>query len=164
MTTNPETDQRGARPREVETAFLLLLAAIAVDALVWTLDTFVVSPSGFDDMRDEMGGSNAIQQAAMSAGFLIATSGLLVYFVFQMRQGRNWARYTLAAVAALVALFMINSMSMNGFTTGSTADVIYDIAIGTLPPLLVAGAVLLMFLPTANRYFSTPKGAEERGI
>ncbi|WP_329036505.1 hypothetical protein OIE71_26175 [Streptomyces sp. NBC_01725] len=71
----------------VETAFLLLLAAIAVDAVVWTLDTFVIAPSGLDEMRTEMGGSGAIQQVAMSAGFLILTSGLFLFFVFQMRQG-----------------------------------------------------------------------------
>lgn len=162
MTTNPETDQRRTRPKQVETAFLLLLAAIAVDAVVWTLDTFVISPSGLDEMRTEMGESQAIQQAAMSAGFLILTSGLFLFFAFQMRQGRNWARNTLAAVAAVVAFFMINSMSMNEFDKASTADVIYDVFISVSPVLLVAGAVLLMFLPTANTYFSGTKRTDHQ--
>ncbi|MEU0953072.1 hypothetical protein ABZ353_12100 [Streptomyces niveus] len=164
MTTTQETAQRGARPRVVETAFLLLLAAIAVDAVVWTLDTFVVSPSGFDEMRDEMGESGAIRQVAMSAGFLILTSGLFLFFVFQMRQGRNWARNTLAAVAALVAFFVINSMSTNEFDKGGTAGVIYDVFISVSPVFLVAGAVLLMFLPTANAYFSTTKHTGQQAV
>ncbi|MFD9866244.1 hypothetical protein ACFXI8_14915 [Streptomyces niveus] len=164
MTTTPETPRQGARPKVVETAFLLLLAAVAVDAVVWTLDTFAVSPSGFDEMRDEMGASGAIRQVAMSAGFLILTSGLFLFFVFQMRQGRNWARNTLAAVAALVALFVINSMSMNEFDKGGAADVIYDVFISVSPVLLVAGAVLLMFLPTANAYFSTTKRTAQPAV
>lgn len=159
---NPAPDQRRPRPREVQTAFLLLLAAIAVDALVWTLDTFVLSPTGLDEMRSEMGESAAVRQVAMSAGFLVLTSGLFLFFVFQMRQGRNWARNTVAAVAALIAFFLINSVSTNEFDKGSTADVIYDVFVGVSPALLVAGAVLLMFLPTANRYFSTTKRAERR--
>ncbi|MFE4177383.1 hypothetical protein ACFRR7_35990 [Streptomyces sp. NPDC056909] len=74
MTMNPETDRWGTRPREVETAFLLLLAAIVVDAVVWVLDIFAMSPSGFDEMRDEMGGSGAIRQVALSAGLSVRSS------------------------------------------------------------------------------------------
>ncbi|QHY98688.1 hypothetical protein SSPS47_26625 [Streptomyces sp. S4.7] len=146
----------------VETAFLLLLAAIAVDAVVWTLDTFVIAPSGLDEMRTETSGSGAIQQVAVSAGFLILTSGLFLFFVFQMRQGRNWARNTLAAVAALVAFFLMNSVSMNEFDGASTADVIYDVFVSVSPVFLVAGAVLLMFLPTANTYFSPTKHTDQQ--
>lgn len=160
MTTNPETAKRRARPREVETAFLLLLAAISVDALVWVLDTFVISPSGLDEMRDEMGESQAIQQAAMSGGFLVLTSSLFLFLIFQMRQGRKWARNAVAAVAALVMFFLFNSMSMSEFDKETTTDVIYDLFISVSPVFLVAGAVLLMFLPTANRYFSPRERTE----
>ncbi|MFC8078576.1 hypothetical protein ACFUN8_23905 [Streptomyces sp. NPDC057307] len=156
---NSATDLRGARPREVETAFLLLLAAIAVDALVWVLDTFVLSPSGLDEMRDEMGESEAVRQVAMSAGFLVVTSGLFLFFVFQMRRGRTWARNILAVAAALVTFFVINSMSTNEFDKESLTDVIYDVFVSVSPVLLVAGAVLLTFLPTANRYFSATNRA-----
>ncbi|MET4921031.1 hypothetical protein P3L51_01390 [Streptomyces sp. PSRA5] len=144
----------------VETAFLLLVVAISVDALVWVLDTFVISPSGLDDMRHEMGETGAVRQAAMSAGFLVLTSGLFLFFVFQMRKGRNWARNTVAAVAALGAFVLINSVSTGEFSKKTAADVFYDVFIGVSPVLLIAGAVLLMFLPAANVFFSSTKRAD----
>ncbi|MGW6746182.1 hypothetical protein ACWGDX_36530 [Streptomyces sp. NPDC055025] len=76
----------------MQTAFLLLLASVVVDAVVWVLDTFAISPSGFDELRDEVGESGAIRQVAMSAGFLVFTSALFPLFVFKLRQGRKWAR------------------------------------------------------------------------
>lgn len=51
---------------------------------------------------------------------------------------------------------------MNEFDGASTADVIYDVFIGVSPVFLVAGAVLLMFLPTANTYFSTTKRTDQQ--
>ncbi|MEV7682141.1 hypothetical protein AB0O64_26860 [Streptomyces sp. NPDC088341] len=160
MTMNPETDRRGTRPREVETAFLLLLAAIVVDAVVWVLDTFAISPSGFDEMRDEMGENGAIRQVALSAGFLMFTSTLFLLFVFKMRQGRKWARSAVAAVGALVMFFLVNSMSTSEFHKETMADAIYDLFISVSPVVLVAGAVVLMFLPTANLYFSSTGRSE----
>ncbi|MFE2599785.1 hypothetical protein ACFXCZ_25365 [Streptomyces sp. NPDC059396] len=160
MTMKPETGQTRTRPREVETAFLLLLVAIVVDTVVWVLDTFVISPSGLDEMRDEMGESEAIQQVAMSAGFLVFTSALFLFFVFKMRQGRKWARNALAAAGALVMFFLVNSMTTSEFHKETMADVIYDLFISVSPVVLIAGAVVLMFLPTANTYFSAAKHSE----
>ncbi|MFF3753285.1 hypothetical protein ACFYYH_22920 [Streptomyces sp. NPDC002018] len=160
MTMKPETDQRRTRPREVETAFLLLLAAIVVDAAVWVLDTFVLSPSGLDEMRNEMGESGAIRQVAMSAGFLVFTSALFLFFVFKMREGRKWARSALAASGALVMFFLVNSMNTGEFHKETMMDVIYDLFISVSPVVLVAGAVVLMFLPTANMYFSSTEHSE----
>ncbi|MFJ9027414.1 hypothetical protein ACIRQP_02610 [Streptomyces sp. NPDC102274] len=160
MTMELEADQRRARPREVETAFLLLLAAIVVDAALWVLDTFAISPSGLDEMRNEMGESRAIQQVAMSAGFLIFTSALFLFFVFKMRQGRKWARSTLAATGTLVMFFLVNSVNASEFHKETVADVIYDLFISVSPVVLVAGAVVLMFLPRANMYFSSTKHSQ----
>ncbi|MFD7897197.1 hypothetical protein [Streptomyces sp. NPDC059743] len=160
MTMKLETDQRGARPREVETASLLLLTAIFVDAVVWVLDTFAISPSGLDEMRNEMGESRAIQQVAMSAGFLVFTSALFLFFVFKMRQGRKWARGALAASGALVMFFLVNSMNTSEFRKPNMADVIYDLFTSVSPVVLVSGAVVLMFLPTANMYFSSTEHSE----
>ncbi|MFE1959013.1 hypothetical protein [Streptomyces sp. NPDC059479] len=160
MTTNPGTGRSRTRPKEVKTAFLLLLAAIAVDAVVWVLDTLVISPSGLDEMRNEMGESRAIQQVAMSAGFLILTSTLFLFFVLMMRQGRNWARGFIAASGALVMFFLINSMSTSEFHKETTADLIYDLFISVSPVVLIAGAVVLMFQPAANMYFSSKEISE----
>ncbi|QIQ03603.1 hypothetical protein [Streptomyces liangshanensis] len=163
MTTNEGTSRSMTRPKEVRTAFLLLLTAIAVDAVLWVWDTLLLSPSGLDEMREEMGDSEAIRQVAMSAGFLVLTSGCFLFLVLMMRQGRNWARGLVTASAALVTLFLINSMNASEFHKETTTDLVYDLFISVSPVALIAGAVVLMFQPAANKYFS-PADSRMRGL
>lgn len=144
------------RPREVEAAFVLLLVAIAVDTVMWVLSTFVIAPTGFDEMRAEMGANGASRQVAISAGFMVVTNALLLLLAFQVRAGRRWARITVAGVGALLLLSFLNSASMNGLRPGSVAEALYDLFGGVGPNLPAAVALLLMFLPAANRYFSSP--------
>lgn len=146
------------RPREVEAAFVLLLVAIAVDTVMWVLATFVIAPTGLDEMREVMGADGASRQVALSVGFLVVTNALFLFLAFKMREGRRWARIAVAGVGVLLLLSLLDSISMNGHWSGSMAAALYDLFGGVSPNLPAAGALLLMFLPAANRYFSsTPR-------
>ncbi|MFF1419542.1 hypothetical protein [Streptomyces sp. NPDC058280] len=142
----------------MEAAFVLLLVAIAVDTVMWVLGTFVIAPTGLDEMREVMGANGASRQAAMAVGFMVVTNALFLLVAFKMREGRRWARIAVVGVGALLLLSLLDSTSMNGLRPGSVAGALYNLFGGVSPNLPAAGAVLLMFLPAANRYFSsTPR-------
>ncbi|MFD3519298.1 hypothetical protein [Streptomyces sp. NPDC058653] len=159
MTTKAEMNRTGIRPREVEAAFLLFLAAIALNPVSYVLDTFFISPTGIDEMRGEMGEDGAIRQVALSAGFVVVTTALLLLFALAMRQGRTWARNTITAVGALLLFVLVNSVSSDEYRPGATAGAVYDLVVGVGPVVLIAGAVVLMFRPAARTYFSTAHSA-----
>lgn len=136
----------GEPPRQVENAFLLSLGAIALQLVSWVLDAFVIAPTGLDEMRYEVGQQDAVVQLIISAGVLCVVSALWLFLAVRMRAGRNWARIVLTAATALSALFLLNSLSMSGYP--------WDEMAGAAPDLLALGATVLMFLPSANTYFS----------
>ncbi|WP_330174644.1 hypothetical protein OG875_14480 [Streptomyces sp. NBC_01498] len=150
---------RVGRPREVEAAFVVFLVAIVADLVMWVLGTFVIAPTGWDDMRQEMGADGATRQMALSAGFTVVTSGLFLFFVFQMRRGHKWARIVLTITSALLLVSVADIMSMNSGGSGSAGGVLRELIDAASPLLLVAVAVVLMFLPAANRYFSPNSAA-----
>ncbi|MCX4825749.1 hypothetical protein OG883_39115 [Streptomyces sp. NBC_01142] len=122
--------------------------AIAVDVIGWGLWAWVIHPTGFEEMRHEMGLRGAKRQLATSAGALVVVNALWLGFALSMRAGRNWARIVLAVVGALSALWLLNSVSMSGIESSAIPEVIHD--------LLAICAAVLMFLPTSHSYFSTP--------
>lgn len=143
---------RTGRPGKVEAAFRLSLAAIAAQAVVWVLGTFAVAPTGFGEMRDEMGRDGAVVQAAVSGGFLVVLSALWLLLALRTRAGAGWARI---ALTALGVLFLLTGLGTDGFrwssAAGGTGGLLpHDL----LPDLLAAGAIVLMFLPASNAYFS----------
>ncbi len=146
-----ETERAGC-PREVNTAFKLSLAAIAVDVIAWLLGTFVIPSSGLEEMRHEMGGDGALGQLARSAGALVATSALWLLLAFKMRAGRNWARIVLTVSAGVNVFFLLNSASMNGFAW-SEDGIVYDLLVN-IPILLAVGALVFLYRPASNAYFS----------
>lgn len=105
-------------------------------------------------MRQETGQDGALVQVATSAGFLIFTSSLWLFFTFMMRAGRNWARFVLTAFGAISVLATASSATMNGFTWEMTPDGIHYLLADITLVLLHTGAIALMFLPTSNSYFS----------
>ncbi|MEU8828081.1 hypothetical protein [Streptomyces sp. NPDC048636] len=134
------------RPPHVETAFFLSLAAIALQLVAWVLGSFVIDPTGYEEMRNEVGQPKAIQQLALSGSALGVISVIWLLLARRMREGHNWARMVLAAATALSALFLLNSLSMSGYPR--------DEMIGAVPDVLAIGAIAPMFLPSSNAYFS----------
>ncbi|MEU6084318.1 hypothetical protein [Streptomyces sp. NPDC047108] len=137
---------RTERPREVETAFMLSVAAMAVQVVTWMLDVFVIAPTGLEQMRDADGERGALLQVALSGGATVVVTGLWLYFAVMMRAGRNWARIVLTVGGALSLFLLMNSLSMSGFAREEMLRI--------APDLLATAAIVLMFLPASRAYFS----------
>ncbi|MFG2196619.1 hypothetical protein [Streptomyces sp. NPDC048639] len=137
---------RSERPREVEMAFWLSVAAMAIQAVMWVLDVFVIAPTGLQQMRDADGQDTAMVQAAVSGAVTVVITGLWLFVAVMMRAGRNWARIVLTVGAGLSVLFLMNSLSMSGFA--------WDEVVHSLPDAVAVAVVVLMFLPGSQAYFS----------
>ncbi|MBL1097289.1 hypothetical protein [Streptomyces coffeae] len=146
MSSRSPGAHHGERPQQVETAYVLSLAAIALQGVSWALDAFVIAPTGLDEMRHHMGQREAVLQLILSGGVVCVIGALWLLLAVKMRAGYNWARIVLAAAGALSALFVLNSLSMSGYPWEEM------ITIG--PDLLGLGAIALIFLPPSNAYFS----------
>ncbi|GAA3119543.1 hypothetical protein [Streptomyces goshikiensis] len=145
MTGAAGSSTTGARPKEIETAWLLTLAAVVGQAVVWVLGSFVVDPTGLDDMTSVSGAGAAARQLALSGGVLAVVLAVAV----KMRAGRAWARAVLAVAGALCLVAAATDFSMSG--TGPAAWPL----LACLPDLLTAAAVVPMFLPAARTHFQT---------
>ncbi|CAL9449061.1 hypothetical protein [Streptomyces atacamensis] len=151
---------RAGRPRQVDAAFALSLAALAVQVAVWVLGSFVVSPTGLEELRGELGRDGAARQLAVSAVVLAVLGALWLLFCFKMRAGDGRARIALTAVGVLSGLFFLNSLSTDGFRWSAGGGIGDLLLTDLLPDLLVAGTIVLMFLPASNAYFSAARRAE----
>ncbi|MFE2923834.1 hypothetical protein [Streptomyces goshikiensis] len=147
MTGTTGSSSTGARPKEIEAAWLLTLAAVVGQAVVWVLGSFVVDPTGLDDMTSVSGADAAARQLALSGGVLaVVLAGWLAVAV-RMRAGRGWARAVLGVAGALCLVAAATDFSMSG--TGPAAWPL----LACLPDLLTAAAVVPMFLPAARAHF-----------
>ncbi|MGQ0716171.1 MAG: hypothetical protein ACT4NP_02440 [Pseudonocardiales bacterium] len=141
---------RGTRPRVVEISFWLWIATVFLGVL-----GVVVMYIQIDLLRAELVNSLLAQDptvdrstverfatvgsvVAIVIGLLLVGAQLLL--VFLMRGGRNWARIVLAVLGGLIVLF-----GVIGFAASSAS--------GLLQLLLLVGAIVTMFLPTANAWF-----------
>ncbi|MCP9212253.1 hypothetical protein [Streptomyces cucumeris] len=145
MTSRSPGARHDERPQQVETAYILSLTAIALQLVSWVMGSFVIEPTGFDEMRQEVGQDQVVQQLALSAVALCVICVLWALLAVKMREGQNWARLVLAAATALSALFLVNSLSMSGYP--------WDELVGAAPDLVAYGAIAMMFLPSSNAYF-----------
>ncbi|MDA0566835.1 hypothetical protein LG943_21325 [Streptomonospora sp. S1-112] len=152
------TAESTGRPRAVEAAFLLLLAVIALDAVTWVLDMFVIAPTGLADMRAASGDVGAFRQAAVSGAFTLLVIGLGVLLAVMVRQGRGWARLLLVGAAALVALLDLATVAMDGPEVFAGASA-YELLRDTVPALLGLAALVCLFLPASNAFFARRRRA-----
>ena len=84
--------------------------------------------------------------SAIALGVVIGIIGvvlaaLMVFFAFKARAGRNWARITLTVLGALVLLYHLFGFSL----------------LGLVIVLVVAAAVVTMYLPASKAYFDSAK-------
>lgn len=134
-------------PNAVEIAFRLSFLVVLLDAGGWVLDTFLIPPTGFQELRGRLGWAGAVQQATLSAGALAVVGAGLLLCAFWMRQGRNWARWALVALGALYLMFVLTDMNMNGLGLW--------VAYRYLPELCTAAIAALLLLPASHSYFSS---------
>ncbi|MGV8967623.1 MAG: hypothetical protein ACOH2F_15250 [Cellulomonas sp.] len=156
--TGPAANEMGAprreAPADVLTSVKLWFASIVVGLLGGILSFVLADTTGAVKKlaeADTTGLTEAQLQAAVNVGLVIALVvtlimlGLQILFVFKMKAGRGWARIVLTVLGALSAISTL--MSLSGGITVSTAFSVISLG-------LVVAAVILMFRPAANPYFS----------
>ncbi len=145
---------RGAPPKEVEISFWLWIASMVL-GVVGALITYPqIKQLQADAIERELAQNPTLDRSSIesiTSGALIGgiVIGLLfvvaqLIFVFLMRGGRNWARIVLAVIGGVSVLFGLIGLAG---ATGSTG------ASSLLQLLLLAGAIVAMFLPAANAWF-----------
>jgi hypothetical protein len=144
-------------PTEIQAAFWCFIAA-AVVIVVGGLLSLGSKQQIIDTLRanntsnltaDEI---NSVASVTLTALLVVAIiiAGLFVLFAFKVRAGRNWARITLAIVAVLDLISLLNSR-------GSASILSY---IGVIAA--VVGAILA-FTPKASEYMAAVKRARRGG-
>lgn len=82
-------------------------------------------------------------------------AALYLFFAFKMNAGRNWARIVLTVVGALAVLSGFSATStvtVNGQSYSASNQVF-----GWIGALLAVVAIVLMFLPQSNAFFTASK-------
>ncbi|OOC53626.1 MULTISPECIES: hypothetical protein [Nocardiopsis] len=151
MTSTPV--ESTGRPGTVEAAFLLLLALIAANLVLWVSDVFFVAPTGLDSMRAAAGDGGGLRQAAVSGTVMLLIAAVGVLLAVLIRRGRNWARLLIAAVGALAVLMFLTTVNMDGTMWAAPASA-YGLFRDVVPGLLGLAVLVLLFLPASNTYFS----------
>lgn len=140
-------------PGEVQTAFLLLLTAVGAGVLE-TVVRIIESLSA---------GSGGIGPSLVVR---VIVYSLVVYAVTQMRRGKRWARLTLAVLlGGLGTLSLVIDPIMWLAAGNSPLDIFAqaDLLFAFVAPIRVIhlaalfGALVFMFLPAANDYFSAAR-------
>ncbi|WP_159940010.1 MULTISPECIES: hypothetical protein [unclassified Nocardiopsis] len=149
------TVETTGRPRAVEAAFLLLLAYVAAGPVTWVLDVLVIAPTGWSEMRAADGG-NGLRQLLISGSFTLLTAVLGVILAVLVRLGLDWARAVVAAVGVLAVLISLITVTMDGTAFQVTP---YELLARTVPNLMGLTALVLLFLPRSNAYFSRRRGS-----
>ena len=145
-------------PTEVQASFWCFIAA-AVVVLVGGLLSLGARQQIVDTLRANNTGNltadqlNQVASVTLTVLLVVAViiAGLFVLFAFKVRAGRNWARITLAIIAILDLISLLNSR-------GSASILSY---IGVIAA--VVGAILA-FTPKASEYMAAVKRARRGGI
>ena len=158
---HPEAFQAAPeRPAEVTRSFQLWLGTIGI-GLVSMLVSFLMPDPMADQaasqLAAEMRAAGLQMTEAEAVSFLntviittifitIAFMALHVFFVFRMRDGRNWARITMTVIAVLVLPFTLLNIFATGM--GLTAALFNVLYLG-----LVVAAIYFMWTSRASEYF-----------
>ncbi|MFE6846784.1 hypothetical protein [Streptomyces sp. NPDC057686] len=137
----------GRRPKEIGAAWALMLAAGAANVAVWVLGSFVVEPTGLDDLTATSGVGGAARQLALSGGVLIVVLAGWLAVGVKMRAGRGWARTVLGVTGAASLLFAATDLGMDGLWPDTWS------VLATIPDLLTAAAAVPLYLPAARAHF-----------
>ena len=149
-TRTPTTDP----PPVVRTAAALWFAAVAFGAFEAAL---MVS-------QELIAGSSAVTGLLPGVGFRLAVFAGAIFLALRLRQGRNWARWTLAATLGVFGtLSLVVEPAQWLLAGGSVTEAVAGWAAvdwvfagsRVLHVTAVLGAVALMFQPRANAYFAS---------
>lgn len=166
--TGPGTDiDAGARPKPPSTvtgAFLIYLLV----ALIAAIGVVLVLTSGVWDEALKNAGSSSIDVDSLvtTAKVVAAVIGVIflalyLLFDFKMRAGRNWARIVLTVLSVL-SIFNAFSASASVTINNQVYQSSSSKALGWVTVVLSLVAIVLMYLPASNRYFSMSKASAAR--
>lgn len=159
---------RPAAPGSVKGAFLIyvvaaLLAIVGAVLLVTskTWDAAIAASAGKANASGITAESlaNAVKIATIVVTVIIV--GLYLLFAFKMRAGRNWARVVLTVLSALSIANTARSSSsitVNNQVYSAAGSQVFS----WLGAILAILAIVLMFLPASNAYFTASKAARQR--
>jgi hypothetical protein len=155
-------------PGSVKGAFLIYLVAalLAAIGIVLSLTSNVWEQAVQAAGANTSGIStqslvNTVKITTVVIGVILL--GLYLLFAFKMRAGRNWARIVLTVLSALSILSPASSSSsvtVNGTVYQSTSTQ----ATGWIGAALAVIAIVLMYLPASNAYFTASKAARQRQL
>ncbi|EMY34547.1 hypothetical protein D477_009063 [Arthrobacter crystallopoietes BAB-32] len=150
--SQPQPGSAPARPKEVTTAFWLIIAAAVFSAIeiiysLATMDTLLASLADDPSVRDALsqtGGEISEEQfmdmmGGMAGVVLVIVGlimiGLYLMVAFGVKAGKNWARITGTVFAALSLLGL------------------FPFGLHSVTVLLGVAAIVLLFLPASNEFF-----------
>ncbi|MDQ4138698.1 MAG: hypothetical protein M3116_07645, partial [Actinomycetota bacterium] len=144
-----------ARPRVVDGAFWLTIAAAALSLLSLALSFGNIDAARQDALRQlqSQGQENTLTPEAIEAMFVgslvvgtvftLLFAAAYVVFAVLMRKGHGWARWLIASFAALSFFGVVITLLIDPASLG----------IGLLPLLCLAAATVLAFLPQSKGWF-----------
>lgn len=156
-----------AAPGSVKGAFLIYLLAALLAALgivlsltsnIW--DDAIAAGANTSGLDTQTVVNTAKIVTVVVGAILLA---LYLLFAFKMRAGRNWARIVLTVLSALSIASSFSasaSVTVNGNVYKSTSTQ----ATGWIGAVLGIIAIVLMFLPASNAYFSASKAARSQQL
>jgi hypothetical protein len=147
--------RRPARPKTVDTAYLLWLIAAGL-AIVANLIGFAIAEDIARETAAALGVSDIARATDPSYGSLIFSlllSVVWILVVMQMRKGANWARIVLtvlgglSVIAGLISLLALGIMFSVGFLG------VISVLLGLVQLAVTIGAIVFMFMSDSNYYF-----------
>jgi hypothetical protein len=140
-------------PREVRASFLLWLTAVAagvVETVIRVIDSVSAGP----------GSGGEADVTGLAIRVIIYT--VVVYVIFQMRLGKNWARITLAVLLGGIGTLSLVIDPISWLAGGNLLREVFtqaDLLFVLIAPVravhlaAVVAAMVFMFLPATNNYF-----------
>lgn len=152
---------RPLRPRVVDGAFWLMLAALLVTVAGFLVNIVVRADETFGAAAAQLAfplhaSPKAVEHAIVIFDLITAVvmNGVWLWFIFAMRSGRDWARIIMTVIGALNLVMVLGSLAFAVALGKATATTWIGSAGSGLSLAFAAAATVLMFRSAANRYFS----------
>lgn len=148
--------RRPARPKSVDTAYMLWLVAAGVGVVANLIGFLTAEAVARETLKAFNVDSSAVGTIEPSYGSLFVSLAMAVVWVLvvmQMRKGANWARILLtvlgsiAAILGLIGLFAIGILFAVGFLG------VIQALLGLVQLAAIIGAIVFMFKSDSNYFF-----------
>ncbi|WP_433266066.1 hypothetical protein ACQPZF_39795 [Actinosynnema sp. CS-041913] len=156
---SPGELSRPARPKSVDTAFLLWMISAGLGILS-TIVSFLTAEELAKATAERLLGTSVdpvlVEGAQPSYGsgiFSLILFALWIVVVFQMRNGANWARIVLAVLGGLGVLGGILGLFAMGLLFGLGFLGVIQVLFNLVQLALTIGALVFMFKSESNYYF-----------